>query len=145
MPSKNLIVVFEEAGGNSSKISLVKRLITSICTKASEYRPVVKNEHTHQNHGELNEQNVLKINLHCAAGQFISAIKFASFGTPSGVCGSLEQGTCHSPKSLSVLQKLCVGRRRCLATVPTSIFGEDPCPNLRKKLSAEAVCQPVAT
>ncbi|KAL4013236.1 hypothetical protein IC575_025398 [Cucumis melo] len=145
MPTKNLIVVFEEVGGNPSRISLVKRSVTSICTEASQYRPVIKNVHMHQNYAELNEQNVLKINLHCAAGQFISAIKFASFGTPTGACGSHEQGTCHSPKSDSVLQKLCVGRRRCLATIPTSIFGEDPCPNLRKKLSAEVVCQPVAT
>ncbi|XP_023006918.1 beta-galactosidase 3-like [Cucurbita maxima] len=139
MPSRNLIVVFEEMGGNPSGITLVKRSITSICTEASEYRPVIKN--THQNHGRLNEQNVVKINLHCAARQFISAIKFVSFGTPSGACGNLQQGTCHFPNSQSVLQKLCVGRQRCLATVPTSIFGGDPCPNLSKKLSAEVVCQ----
>ncbi|XP_022947661.1 beta-galactosidase 3-like [Cucurbita moschata] len=139
MPSRNLIVVFEEMGGNPSGITLVKRSITSICTEASEYRPVIKN--THQNHGGLNEQNVVKINLHCAARQFISAIKFVSFGTPSGACGNLQQGTCHFPNSRSVLQKLCVGRQRCLATVPTSIFGGDPCPNLSKKLSAEVVCQ----
>lgn len=107
MPTKNLIVVFEEVGGNPSRISLVKRSVTSICTEASQYLPVIKNVHMHQNYAELNEQNVLKINLHCAAGQFISAIKFASFGTPTGACGSHEQGTCHSPKSDSVLQKVC--------------------------------------
>lgn len=106
MPSKNLIVVFEEIGGNPSRINLVKRSVTSICAEASEFRPVIKSWHVNQNHGELNQQNVVKINLHCAAGQSISAIKFASFGTPIGSCGSLGQGTCHSPNSQSVLQKV---------------------------------------
>ncbi|GAB4856605.1 hypothetical protein Ancab_014521 [Ancistrocladus abbreviatus] len=37
----------------------------------------------------------------------------------------------------------CIGKQRCAVTISNSIFGQDPCPNVLKQLSVEAVCAPV--
>ena len=38
----------------------------------------------------------------------ISSIKFASFGTPQGTCGSFQKGSCESTRdTLSILQNVC--------------------------------------
>lgn len=104
-PTKNLLVVFEELGGDASKISLVKRSITSVCADANEHHPAIEDYHTESN-GESARLHHAKVHLRCAPGQSISAIKFASFGTPSGTCGSFQQGTCHAPNTHSVIEKV---------------------------------------
>lgn len=137
-PSRNLLVVLEEIGGDVSKITLAKRSVTTVCAKVSD------NWHAKS----IGEQEGLagpNISLHCTAGYSISAIKFASFGTPSGSCGNFQHGSCHAPSSLAVVQKGCIGQQTCLVTVSSSNFGADPCPNTPKKLSVEAVCSPSAT
>ncbi|KAF2543627.1 hypothetical protein F2Q68_00028765 [Brassica cretica] len=75
-------------------------------------------------------------------GQAISAIKFASFGTPLGKCGSYQQGECHAATSYAILERKCVGKARCAVTISNSNFGKDPCPNVLKRLTVEAVCAP---
>ncbi|KAF8406482.1 hypothetical protein HHK36_008570 [Tetracentron sinense] len=143
-PTQNLLVVFEELGGDTSGISLVKRSVTSVCAEVSEYHPTIKNWQI-ESYGKSEEFHKPKVHLRCAPRQFISAIKFASFGTPSGTCGSFQQGTCHAPTSYSILEKKCIGKQRCAVTISNSIFGADPCPNVLKRLSVEAVCDPIAT
>ncbi|EEF52642.1 beta-galactosidase 5 [Ricinus communis] len=138
-PTKNLLVVFEELGGDASKISLVKRSIEGVCADAYEHHPATKNYNTGGN-DESSKLHQAKIHLRCAPGQFIAAIKFASFGTPSGTCGSFQQGTCHAPNTHSVIEKKCIGQESCMVTISNSNFGADPCPNVLKKLSVEAVC-----
>ncbi|PON80795.1 Glycoside hydrolase [Parasponia andersonii] len=137
-PSKNLLIIFEEIGGDVSKISLVKRLVTTVCAKVSD------NGHTERT-SERKELTDPSISLHCTDGYSISAIKFASFGTPTGSCGSFQHGTCHAPSSLDVLEKECIGQQTCSVTVSSSYFGTDPCPNTPKRLSVEAVCSSTAT
>eukprot|EP00897_Mesotaenium_endlicherianum_P010806 jgi/Mesen1/9754/ME000007S09814 len=43
--------------------------------------------------------------LQCGDGQRISAIRFASYGNPSGECGLLQRGSCHAENSLEVVEK----------------------------------------
>lgn len=139
-PSRNLLVVFEELGGDSSKISLVKRSVSSVCADVSEYHTNIKNWQI-ENAGEV-EFHRPKVHLRCAPGQTISAIKFASFGTPLGTCGNFQQGDCHSTKSHAVLEKNCIGQQRCAVTISPDNFGGDPCPKEMKKVAVEAVCSP---
>lgn len=134
-PEQNLLVVFEEVGGNPARISIVKRSVTSVCADVSEFHPTFKNWHI------TAKFHTPKVHLSCDPGQYISSIKFASFGTPLGTCGSYQQGTCHAPTSRAILEKKCVGKQRCVVTVSNSNF-EDPCPNMMKRLSVEAVCNP---
>ncbi|KAK8923461.1 Beta-galactosidase 5 [Platanthera zijinensis] len=140
-PSRNLLVVFEELGGDATKISLVKQSVSSVCADVSEWHPLVKNWHI-DSYGKPEEFRRPKVHLHCAPGQSISAIKFASFGTPLGACGSFQQGACHSPNSYATLEKKCVGQERCVVVISPNNFGGDPCPNVMKRIAVEALCSP---
>ncbi|KAK3150572.1 hypothetical protein QOZ80_3AG0234950 [Eleusine coracana subsp. coracana] len=138
-PTRNLLVVFEELGGDSSKIALVKRSVSSVCADVSEDHPNIKNWEI-ENYGETEEYHKPKVHLRCAPGQSISAIKFASFGTPMGTCGNFQQGDCHSSNSHTVLEKKCIGLERCVVAISPTSFGGDPCPNVMKRVAVEAVC-----
>ncbi|MBA0677639.1 hypothetical protein Goari_019036 [Gossypium aridum] len=143
-PTQNLLVLFEELGGDPSKISLVKRSMSTVCAEISEYHPNIKNWQI-ESYGKSEEFHRPKVHLHCSPGQAISSIKFASFGTPLGTCGSYQQGPCHAPTSYDILEKRCVGKQRCAVTISNSNFGHDPCPNVLKRLSVEAVCAPMTS
>ncbi|XP_072989067.1 beta-galactosidase 5-like [Typha latifolia] len=140
-PTRNLLVVFEELGGDASKISLVKRSVSSVCADVSEWHPNIKNWQI-ESYGQPEEHRRPKVHLRCAPGQSISAIKFASFGTPSGTCGSFQQGSCHAPNSQTILEKKCVGQQRCTVTISPNNFGGDPCPKVMKRVAVEAICSP---
>ncbi|GLT39194.1 hypothetical protein SLA2020_134000 [Shorea laevis] len=143
-PTQNLLVIFEELGGDPSRISLVKRSVASVCAEVSEYHPTIKNWHI-ESYGKAEELHRPKVHLRCSPGQAISSIKFASFGTPLGTCGSYQQGPCHAPASHETLERKCIGKQRCAVTIANSNFGQDPCPNVLKRLSVEAVCAPITS
>ncbi|CAN0861470.1 Beta-galactosidase 3 [Linum grandiflorum] len=138
-PTQNLLIVFEELGGDPSSISLIKRSVTTVCAEVAEFHPTLENWQIEEN-GRTEEFHSPKVHLRCNKGQSISAIKFASFGTPLGTCGSYQQGTCHASTSSNILEKECIGKQRCAVTITNSNFGQDPCPNVLKRLSVEAVC-----
>lgn len=104
-PTQNLLVVFEELGGDPSRISLVRRSMTSVCADVFEYHPNIKNWHI-ESYGKTEELHKPKVHLRCGPGQSISSIKFASYGTPLGTCGSFEQGPCHAPDSYAIVEKV---------------------------------------
>ena len=104
-PKDNLLVVFEELGGNPTGISLVKRSVTSVCADVSEFHPTLKNWHI-ETYGKSEDLHRPKVHLRCSTGYSITSIKFASFGTPLGTCGSYQQGTCHAPMSYDILEKV---------------------------------------
>ncbi|XP_038716273.1 beta-galactosidase 5-like [Tripterygium wilfordii] len=137
-PTQNLLVVFEELGGDVSKISLVKRSVTNVCANALEHHHAAHNYSSQNFAPESTMLHHKEVHLHCAPGQTISTIKFASFGTPSGTCGSFHKGTCHAPNSQAIVEKMCLGQKSCSVTINS--FGADPCPNVLKSLSVEAVC-----
>ncbi|KAK5830423.1 hypothetical protein PVK06_014217 [Gossypium arboreum] len=80
------------------------------------------------------------LSLSCPSpNQVISAIKFASFGTPLGTCGSFSHGRCSSAKAHSIVQKVCVGSTSCSIDVSTRTLG-DPCKGVKKSLAVEVSC-----
>lgn len=87
------------------KISLVKRTQAHVCASTFEHHPVIENWQI-KSSGEINMLHDTKVRLSCGVGQSISAIKFASFGTPFGVCGSFQQGTCHASNSHELIEKV---------------------------------------
>ncbi|XP_017983039.1 PREDICTED: beta-galactosidase [Theobroma cacao] len=135
-PSGNLMVVFEEWGGDPSGISLVKRTTGSVCADIFEAQPTMKNWGMLAS-GKINRP---KAHLWCPPGQKISEIKFASYGMPEGTCGSFSEGSCHAHRSYDAFQKNCIGKQSCSVTVAPEVFGGDPCPDSMKKLSVEAAC-----
>ena len=105
--TQNLLIVFEELGGDASKIALMKRAVKSVCADADEHHPTVENWHNESLSGS-EKLHQASVHLQCAPGQSISKIEFASFGTPSGICGSFLKGTCHAPNSQAILEKVFI-------------------------------------
>ncbi|KAK9099282.1 hypothetical protein Syun_026327 [Stephania yunnanensis] len=146
-PTGNLMVVFEEVGGNPHGISLVKRTVQSVCADIYEWQPTLMN-YMMQSSGKVDRPLRPKAHLLCAPGQKISSIKFASFGTPQGACGSFSEEvvmlTNHTTylRSLTqgTLMQTCIGQQACTVDVTPEVFGGDPCPKVMKKLSVEAIC-----
>ncbi|KAL9172688.1 hypothetical protein ABFS82_03G064000 [Erythranthe guttata] len=138
-PTQNFIVLLEEIGGDASKIALVKRTTSRVCANAFEHHPTVANYKTESTAPQKMLRQA-RVHLSCGPGQSISAIKFASFGTPKGTCGSFQLGNCHSQNSNALIEKMCVGKESCKIAVSNSYFGSDPCPRVLKKLSVEAIC-----
>jgi hypothetical protein len=79
------------------------------------------------------------VTLACAAGQVIDAVVFASYGTPSGACGSFAAGSCDAASSEAVVRSLCVGRQSCTVTAGNGAFG-DPCNGTVKSFAVEVSC-----
>jgi hypothetical protein len=77
--------------------------------------------------------------LTCPDGQIIEAVTFASFGTPTGSCGSFAPSECDAASSVSSVQAACVGRNTCTITASNATFG-DPCHGTTKHLDVEASC-----
>lgn len=111
-------MVFEEWGGNPDWISLVKREIGSVCADIYEHQPTLMNWQM-QAYGKVSKPLRPKAHLWCAPGQKISSIKFASFGTPVGGCGSFREGSCHAHKSYDIFEKVYY---ILLYLIPSSIF-----------------------
>lgn len=107
-PTRNLIVLFEETGGDPSKISLVKRSMNTICAQVSETHRTVKSFQIESYGTTTQEFYIPKVHLHCAPNQYISSIAFASFGTPVGTCGKYMKGSCHATTSSAVLEKVLI-------------------------------------
>lgn len=95
----NFLVVLEEWGGDPSGISMVKRSVGSVCAEVEEWQPTMENWYT-KAYGRP------KVHLSCDRGQKITNIKFASFGTPQGTCGSFLEGRCHAHKSYDAFEEV---------------------------------------
>ena len=107
--SSNLLVLFEETGGNPLEI-VVKLYSTGvICGQVSEsnYPPLRKLSADYTSDGEiLSSGTNPEMFLHCDDGHVISSIEFASYGTPQGSCKEFSRGHCHSTNSLSVVSEV---------------------------------------
>ncbi len=69
----------------------------------------------------------VSIDLSCEqSGGVISKIDFASYGTSSGPCGQMKQGSCHASNSSQVVTSLCLGKQKCSVPAAVDLFG-DPC------------------
>ena len=70
-------------------------------------------------------------------GYKLGSVLFASFGTPTGSCGSFSASSCNSVNSTSVIQAACSGQEFCSIPAVNSEFGTDPCYSTKKSLSVE--------
>src|SRR3954462_6741418 len=42
------------------------------------------------------------VTLICPAGQVITSVTFASYGTPTGACGAFQTSACHAPSTPTI-------------------------------------------
>lgn len=137
--SDNTLVLFEEIGGDPTQLSFGTRQVESLCSHVSESHPSPVDMWS----SDSKEGRKLRprLSLECPfPNQVISSIKFASYGKPSGTCGSFSHGSCRSTNALSIVQKACVGSKSCSIEVSTNTFG-DPCKGVAKSLAVEATCK----
>lgn len=106
------------SGGNTGGTKAVDGTNTSLCGTAAEDEGAT---------------------LSCPKGQIIDSIVFASYGTPTGTCGSFAAGDCNAATSRAQVQSLCVGQNTCSVQASNATFG-DPCRSTTKRLSIEATC-----
>lgn len=139
-PSGNVLVLFEEIGGNPTQISFATQELESLCSRVSESHPLPVEAWTRDKKSRRKSKSKPRVSFECPhPNQVIDSIKFASFGTPQGKCGSFSHGECRSTDALSILQKACIGSRTCNIEVSTATFG-DPCIGVVKSLAVEASC-----
>ncbi|GFQ04066.1 beta-galactosidase 8 [Phtheirospermum japonicum] len=138
-PSGNILVLFEESGGDPTKLSFATRETESICSRISESHPLPVDMWTSSDE-ETRKTSGPTLSLGCPrVDQVISKIKFASFGTPRGTCGSFSHGRCRSKRARSIVEQACIGSRNCEIGVSVNTFG-DPCAGIAKSLAVEASC-----
>ncbi|XP_052173349.1 beta-galactosidase-like [Diospyros lotus] len=115
----NLLVLFEEFGGNPGNVEVQSVTVGKACGNAYEGN---------------------KLELSCQGGKVISDVRFASFGDPKGSCGAFRKGHCESPNSLSVVQEACLGRESCTIDASEWTFQPNGCKILTKRLAVELAC-----
>ncbi|KAL5755424.1 hypothetical protein ACOSP7_023644 [Xanthoceras sorbifolium] len=139
-PSGNVLVIFEETNnGDPTKIRFSRRKTSGACSHIAEDYPSV--EHISQKKDENgNNKKKATVHLKCPQNSHISAVKFASFGTPTGTCGSYSIGDCHDPNSTSVVEKVCLSENECAIELTEENFDKSLCPGTTKKLVVEVAC-----
>lgn len=78
--------------------------------------------------------------LACPSGRLVGSIDFASYGEPTGMCGSFLLGGCHATNSAALVAAACVGQSSCALSAQNEVFG-DPCSGINKRLYVQATCQ----
>ncbi|KAI7757809.1 hypothetical protein M8C21_029185 [Ambrosia artemisiifolia] len=131
-PSGNVLVIFEEKGGDPTQITFSRRKLSALCAHVSE---------DHPSFVTTNMQNIKSsLELKCPINTHISAFKFASYGTPTGTCQSYTVGDCHDPDSTSIVEKICLNKNECIVELTEENFKTELCPDKTKKLVVEAMC-----
>lgn len=138
-PSGNVLVIFEEKGGDPTQIRFSKRKPSGVCSFVSEGHPSVSVESWKTSVNNTNDGKPTA-QISCPGNTRISAIKFASFGNPSGACGSYSKGDCHDTSSTSVVEKICLNRSECAIELSEENFDLGSCPGMIRRLAVEAVC-----
>ncbi|MCD9645778.1 Beta-galactosidase 6 [Datura stramonium] len=132
-PRDNLLVLFEEEIGNPLSVTMDTISVTKVCAHVvdSNPPPVIswRKPDTSVDHklSERKHGRRPKVYLNCPPTSNISKILFASSGNPSGNCDDYATGLCHS-NSRAIVEKACLGKRKCSIAHSYKKFGSDPCP-----------------
>ena len=79
------------------------------------------------------------VSVACSSGLKITAVNFASYGTPTGTCGAYNTSSCHAPSSYSVVANACINQPSCSIDANSKVFG-DPCEEALKGLYVQVTC-----
>ncbi len=85
--------------------------------------------------GTANENG--SITLTAPAGTVFTSIDFASYGTPTGSCGSFAIGGCHASNSVTKVGTYLLGNNSGTIPATNAVFG-DPCVGTGKRLYVQA-------
>ncbi len=85
--------------------------------------------------GRVSENGTLTMTA--PEGGIFTSVIFASYGKPTGTCGSFKRNACHSTSSQSVVENLLIGKNTATISANNSTFG-DPCVGTVKELAIQA-------
>uniref|UniRef100_A0A5B7B076 Beta-galactosidase n=1 Tax=Davidia involucrata TaxID=16924 RepID=A0A5B7B076_DAVIN len=144
-PKNNLLVVFEETGGNPGGIEVLIVNRDTICSFITEYHPpnVRSWERKEEQFRPVVDEVKSGAHLTCPEGKVMKVVEFASFGDPYGACGAYSLGKCTSPNSQKVVEQHCLGKSRCSIPLEREVFDgkrNDPCPDVSKTLAVQVRC-----
>ncbi|MCL7024181.1 hypothetical protein MKW94_007274 [Papaver nudicaule] len=143
-PSDNLLVIFEEEGGDIDGVSIVLVKRDTICSFVSEYHPPTVKSWARKDAKitALKDDLKPKAHLKCPNYKTMASIDFASFGNPTGVCGMITPGNCTSASTQKVVEQYCLGKTECTIPIDRSLFDKDqgPCADIQKTLAIQATC-----
>jgi len=80
------------------------------------------------------------VTVTCPGTTKVSAINFASYGTPNGGCGSFTTSSCNATTSTPIVSTDCQGLSSCSVGANNGVFG-DPCVGTVKRLYVQVTCQ----
>ncbi|KAK4749604.1 hypothetical protein SAY87_027053 [Trapa incisa] len=141
--SDNLLVIFEETGGNPSDISIERHYSEIICGTVSEthYPPLHKWTKPDPLPVTISIDDLTpEMYLECEQGYVIGSIEFASYGTPDGSCPNFQRSSCHAANSEHLVKEACEGKNSCSIKISNARFGGDPCRGIVKTLAVQARC-----
>ncbi|KAL6191250.1 hypothetical protein ACLB2K_037641 [Fragaria x ananassa] len=143
-PRKNLLVVLEEEPAKPSSIDIVTVNRDTICSFITEYHPPNVKSWARQNSVFRPVLDVVRTSaeLKCPNYKKVVAVEFASFGDPTGSCGSYTLGKCSSPVSKEVVEQHCLGNRSCVVPIDRNVYfkNNDECPDIKKTLAIQVKC-----
>ncbi|XP_059653985.1 beta-galactosidase 13-like [Cornus florida] len=145
-PANNLLVVFEETGGNPEGIEVLVINRDTICSFMPENAPADVDSWERNDNQLRTVVKELKsaANLTCPDDKLIKSVEFASFGDPTGQCGNYTMGKCNSPNIQKVVEQNCLGKKCCTIPLDRGILDDkskDSCPDLKyKTLAVQLKC-----
>lgn len=104
---ENTLILFEEFGGMPLDIDIQTTRVKKVCAK-----PYLG--------------STLELSCH---DRIIKEINFVGFGNPRGNCGNFQKGACDSSSAFSVIEKACLGKRKCSIEVSKANLGLTGCKN----------------
>ncbi|XP_043697518.1 beta-galactosidase 11-like isoform X2 [Telopea speciosissima] len=139
-PTNNLLVLFEEMGGNPEEVSILTVHRDTVCSYLTEiHLPQVKKWK-----GEASmDKRIPHASLKCPSHKVISKVDFASFGDPYGACGNFTIGTCGASHTQEIVEETCLGKTACSLPVEWKKLtkkDEEPCPGIVKTLAVQVRC-----
>ncbi|KAA0025304.1 beta-galactosidase-like [Cucumis melo var. makuwa] len=114
---ENTLILFEEFGGVPLNIDIQITRVKKVCAKPYA-------------------GSTLELSCH---DRTIKNINFVSFGNPHGNCDNFQKGTCDSSTALSVIEKACLGKRKCSIEVTKSNLGNTGCKK-HNRLAVQVTC-----
>ncbi|KAK6143379.1 hypothetical protein DH2020_023727 [Rehmannia glutinosa] len=140
----NLLVVFEETGGNPEKIEILTVNRDTICSVITEYHPPHVGTWERKNNQFRAIVDPIKASqLTCPDNKVITKVEFVSFGEPEGACGNFQPGKCDSPKAHKLVEQQCLGKNECTIPFERELLvdaAHDSCPDMAKTLAIQAAC-----